>query len=57
MDEKLIETKVVEPKLQRSLTSDIAVAVVSGAAGGAANATVAAVVNNVIKKPPKDKES
>ena len=35
MAEEPIQTKVTQPEEQRSLTTDIAVAVVSGAAGGA----------------------
>lgn len=54
MDEERIHDGTPEPRAQRSLTSDIALAVTGGAAGGAAGAVVTGVVNSITNRPPKE---
>jgi hypothetical protein len=50
----VVHEKAAQLEAQRSLTTDIALAVSGGAAGGAANAAVGAAVSHILNRPPKE---
>ena len=53
-DDGVVHDKAAQPKLQRGLTTDIALAATGGAAGGAANAAVGVAVSHILNRPPEE---